>query len=286
MNISFNRLSVFTRNDILSQKKSIIVGSIAIFGGVLVTFILSALGGGGASYHAAMYRNVLLIGGYIIASMAFADIHKKPQGLHYLTLPGSTGERLLSRLFLVSIAWPLLLTILYSVTTIAGTLIAEPIFGNSPGVFIPGTAIRNSGVLLLTDSPRLDGIAMTAGDFWGTLGVLVSVQAVFLFGSIYFKKAAFLKVAVSSFVIMVLLGVFLALFARFVFYGDIYEMGKLINSMNTNPETFIRTFTEKDFTAFKHLLDVFSVIWDFMFYLVTPLFFWVLSFIRLRETEV
>ncbi|MFP4383219.1 MAG: hypothetical protein ACLFST_10810 [Spirochaetia bacterium] len=284
MNITIDRLYIFARNDAAAQKKSIIIGSIAIFGGVLVSFLLTALGGGNASYHGAMYRNILLIGGFIIASMAFADIHKKPQGLHYLTLPGSTGERLISRLILVSVAWPVLLTALYSLTTVAGTLIAEPLFGNSPGVFVPGAAIPYSGMLLVINSGHEAETVMTSRDFWETLGILVSGQAVFLFGSIYFKKSAFLKVAVSSFGVFVLFGAFFALIARMVFGANIDEIIKVVNNGDTY--SFISSISEKDFTPFVRLMDVFRVIWSFIFYLITPVFFWVLSSIRLRETEV
>jgi hypothetical protein len=284
MNMTLNRIFIFARNDVATQKKSIIIGSIAIFGGVLVSFLLTALGGGSAGYHAAMYRNVLLIGGFIIAGMAFADIHKKPQGLHYLTLPGSTGERLVSRLILVSVAWPILITALYSLTTIVGTLIAEPLFGSSPGVFVPGAAIPDSGMLLVINAEHEGTTVMTGRDFWETLGVLVSGQALFLFGSIYFKKSAFLKAAVSSFGVFVLLAAIYALIARLLFAGNINDIIRMANSGDTY--RFINTMSEKDFTPFMELLDVFKVIWDFMFFLITPVFFWILSFIRLRETEV
>lgn len=73
--------------------------------------------------HDNNFSSSLLIGGFILTSLAFNDLSSTLRRYHYLTLPASTFEKFFCMWLLTSFGWILLFTICFT----AYTFIANPI---------------------------------------------------------------------------------------------------------------------------------------------------------------
>lgn len=255
MTLNPRRTWRLVKNDVVANYKNAAIGLGAASGVILLLTVLTNIGGSSSAFHVPVYTNLLLIGGYIVASIAFVDLHDDRKGLHYLTLPGSLLEKYVGRVLLTSVGWAIVSTVAYMVVTLVGAGLAEWFFGSSHGVFVPSSSWS-----------------------WNLIATYLVSQSIFVFGSIYFKKAAFLKTVLAIFVAVVVYAVFLALSARLIFFDSFAR--------------FIPTQTEMD--ALQTMLApralryeaVLERIGDIVGWTLVPIFFWTAGYLRLRETEV
>jgi hypothetical protein len=88
--------------------------------------------------HAESHSFALIVGGFILSSLAFSDLTNSLKRQHYLTLPASTLEKFLSMWLLTSVGWIVLLTIVYTVYAFVANLIAPVFFSHVTfGAFAP-----------------------------------------------------------------------------------------------------------------------------------------------------
>jgi hypothetical protein len=135
-----------------------------------------------------------------------------------------------------------------------GTLIVSPFGANNPGVFLP-----------------------TAVEMWQTIGLYLVTQSFFLFGSIYFKKAAFFKTILLLGAASFALGLVYVLSARLIFHEAFVGFGETVGPIE---EVFAPE------AGFERLVRALNVVGDVFLWAITPIFFWVVGYLRLRETEV
>ena len=83
------RTAVLMRNDVVASYRNLIIGFGAVCGAILVLYVLTTIGGGSEAFHVPVFTLFMLIGGYIVASLTFGDLHDDRKGVHYLTVPGS-----------------------------------------------------------------------------------------------------------------------------------------------------------------------------------------------------
>jgi hypothetical protein len=257
MELNPPRIGILMRHDLQMNMKSLLsaAGTIAVI--VFVAFVIASWTADGAAdladFHPSLFLNVLLIGGLVVSSVAFSQMHEPTKGMHYVMLPGSTIEKYLARLLLTSVGWTVLAIVVYTASTLVAAAVAMPIFGETPGVFLP------LGV-----------------DIWRGIAIYLVTQSIFLFGSIYFKKVAFLKTTLSLWLIAFVLGLVYATAARIAF-ADAFvgfleaEDFESVYQVNANLES---------------LVDTLSVVGRILWWTVTPLFFWIVGVLRLKETEV
>jgi len=256
------RLWLQMRNDILSNGRSLLVAMAAAGGVIIGLSILTSIGyidephiGGGRAFHIPMYSTFLLLGGFIVTSLAFSDLHDERKGMFYLSLPGSILEKYLSRLLQTSVLWAIGATVVYFVASLIGAGISELLFGGSHGGYFP----------------------LTLADLDIVLNYLV-MQSIFLFGSIYFKKSAFIKTVLLLIVFAFSYAFVMAVAGRIVFASEFAHIIPRDEEMNRLGEKFVELGPRLERPA-----EVMGTIFN---YAIQPIFFWVIGFLRLRETEV
>lgn len=258
LTLSPRRVGILMRHDLAINLKSTLTGFATVAGVVVALFLISAATGGDGSgdFHASLFANILLIGGFVVSSVAFSDLNDPKNGIHYLMLPGSTVEKYLAKLLLTSVGWTVAVTVIYTVASALGAAIASIAFAQHPGVFVP--ADRSA---------------------WNTIAGYLVTQSIFLFGSVYFRKVAFLKVVLGAIGVAFSLGLIYLLAARVIF-ADAFvgllsvqaeEWEQMVRVTSPNADAFFRTL---------------GVIGDVFTWAVMPIFFWIAGFMRLRETEV
>ncbi len=80
--------------------------------------------------HYNSYASTLLMGGFILSSLAFHDLGNTLRRYHYLTLPASTFEKFIGMWLLTSVGWILLYTLTYTVYTVVVNPIGHLLFSH------------------------------------------------------------------------------------------------------------------------------------------------------------
>ena len=78
--------------------------------------------------HYAGFTFTLLIGGFILSSMAFRDLHNNLKRYTYLTLPASTVEKFISMWLLTSVGWILLYLVFFTIYVPFANSIGQIVF--------------------------------------------------------------------------------------------------------------------------------------------------------------
>jgi hypothetical protein len=254
MTLNPQRTGLLIRNEALKSRAPIIMLA-ATAGTVFVLYVLTCIGGASPEFHEPVYTISLVVLGYILSSFAFAEVHDARTGAYALTSPGSLLEKYVSRILLTSVGWAIAITVVYIATTAAAAGVAQLLFGRSHGVFL-----------------------LNQGWMWKLIAAYIVSQGVFVLGSIYFRKAAFLKTVLAATLIAILFGIFFMIAWRVVYWGAFAafcpteeEMTALMN-INT--------------PAAGRLVDVLKRIGDVLRWTLLPVFTWIVGYLRLRETEV
>jgi hypothetical protein len=261
LTFSPQRLGLLIRHDLASQRKSLTTGFLVIAGVAFGIFVLASATGGTSAVLANVFVNVLLIGGYVTSSMAFSELHDSKTGTHYVMLPGSTLEKYTAKLLITSVGWTVAVIVVFAIGTVLGYLVSLVFFAENPGVYLPASR----GV-------------------WISIGTYLVTQSIFLFGSIYFRKVAFLRTALSVIVVAISLGIIYLIAIRIFFapaFTGVFETVRGVEQMITGPNGA----SISEFAA-QSILPVFETLQKVLLWVVTPVFFWVVGVMRLRETEV
>ena len=197
---------------------------------------------------------ITFITGIFITSIAFAatifsELRSKTSSLMYLSLPASSLEKLISKIIISHIIRPLSFFIAGFSGIILAFVFKHQIFSTDFEDFL-------REFVDVTISPYFILIIIISA-------MMLSIS-IFTFGSVYFKRAAFIKTLLSLLVIFTIWAVLNACvsYIIFTYFGS---------------ETHIHyTYVES------HIYKIISicVMW------IVTIFFWVLSYFRLRETEV
>ena len=243
------------KNDILTSYRTLLIAVGAVTGVLLVINVSSALSSDSWSFHLPFYPLVLFIGGFLLTSSAFAELHHNQKSYVYLTLPCSILEKFLCKLLLTSIGYVAGSMIFYYIFSAMAAGINMLIFGVTYPLFNPFHAVilRCVSIYLVT-------------------------QSIFLFAAVYFKNHAFIKLLLSLFALSLAIGLFTALAGRIIFWDYFSGFGRIEHFGFADPFAF------QDFM--KSFAITFSKIAEIIFWAVMAPFFWILSFLRLKETEV
>jgi hypothetical protein len=177
--------------------------AMAVVGGVfIVTSLLAAVGrgggmamGGAADFRLGYFRNALFLGGFILTSLAFREVRKGGGGVFYFTLPGSLLEKFLAKLLLTSVGYAVGCILFFTAASGVSLLITTLLFGAGTG----------AGVL----NPVHPAVLRMAA-------VYLVTQGIFLLGSIWFQRLAFLKTVLWVLIIAVGAGIVFSVAARLI----------------------------------------------------------------------
>lgn len=175
---SFTRFQLVLERYVALNQRTWLIGFLSIAGFLLVIAILPFLSnmftvqqpGFPAVREPAIFFYVL--GGLILTSLIFNEIHTPTKAFQFLTLPSTTFEKLAAAWFSA--------TIIYTVAAMAGifilSILIETIKGINTGTWTP-FAIFNPFTSEILD----------------TVLIFFFYQSIFLLGAVYFQKNNFLK---------------------------------------------------------------------------------------------
>jgi len=191
---------------------------------------------------------LIFIGGYVLTSMAYSEIHTPARSQFFLTLPATTLEKLLSHWLITSVLYILLANVLLSVVLLAGNSIAYLVWGSNISVFNP----FGPGNLKL-------------------MAIYLSTQSVFFLGALYFRKNNFLKTILSLFALGTAINIIVLLFVMIVFGKPGFD-GADLEMIDSDLKFWVE--------------ETFPVIMKAIFYWILGPFCLLVSFFRLKEREV
>jgi hypothetical protein len=250
--------------DFAGAYRSMLVAMAAVGGTVILVSALTVLGMkisgarfGAPNFYANLFNNVLFLGGFIVTSLAFREVHQNGGGVFYLALPASSLEKFASKLLTTSVGYALGSVVFTTAVAAVSELINRLVFGFGHAFVNPFDA-----------------------RVYEALGYYLVAQSVFLLGSIWWRKLAFLRtwgllVAVASGVALVG-GITL----RIVFHP--YFHGGTINLSDVPGwENLIRQAS----LGYGPLAGMGRVL-RIVFLAATAPVCWLIGWLRLRDTEV
>ncbi|WP_299452817.1 hypothetical protein [uncultured Microscilla sp.] len=119
------RFGWLLKAELYRSKRGIIMAFAITFGLLLLNLWLEPLVSTSPVYdaHPENYALALFMGGFALSSLAFSDLGNHLKQYHYLALPASTLEKLLTMWLLTTLGWVLSFSLMYYVYT----LIANPL---------------------------------------------------------------------------------------------------------------------------------------------------------------
>ncbi len=197
---------------------------------------------------------VLLIGGFINASLAFRDFHKVYNRAQYLSLPGSSLEKVLVKWFYSN---PLFI----AVTSLIFYIVAQ-VFMRIQGTWTGNTYVNE---IFVSDL------------YWRLVGVYFIIHSVFFLGSIVFNRGAIFKTLVVLLLIAMVIILINAVWFRILFaeyFDSFWSMTPRDGNIN---------FGNK-YQQFDDIPQIKFFVFAFKFILAPVL--WVASIFKLSEKEV
>jgi len=254
--ISPNRLLFLLKRDILSNINTTLI----VFGAVTaVIFLISAImaynNAPSGQLYFSLFTNLLFIGGFIVTSMIFKEMHKKETAQNYLLLPASNFEKFFSRLLISTIGFAIITVIGITVISYLSEGVNSLIFKRHNEIFNPFTKT-----------------------VWLLMAHYIVAQSIFFLGAVFFRKYHFIKTINVIFLIQFSLSLIAVIFIRIIFF-DFFEGFFGLNetsfqiqwdALNINPEIIKRLFTTG----------------KILYWLVPAPLFWTISYFRLTEAEV
>ena len=186
----------------------------------------------------------------IIFSGQIFSILGKPQGaMNYLMLPASTGEKLATNIILTHFYYPILLIAVSCLGILASSFVCALIYQD-------GLTLKHIFLFQMFDN--------SAKVIWLTILFTFLCNAVTTFGSIFFRRKAAIKTILCVFAFMFIL----------------FILSMIIVLSVISSESVLLMFVNYIKDSSTAILVFSSVV---MILLVA--FFWILSYLRLRETE-
>jgi hypothetical protein len=258
------RLFLLFKRDFVDGYRALLITAAAVGGSIIVISFLSALAGSrGSDMYTPFYIGFLCLGGLIFTSESFKEMHVAGTGPFYLTLPGSRFEKFACKLLVSSVGFALGAILLTTVAAGISELINRAVFGAGNLMFNP-----------------LGEVSLIAAASY------LVYQSVYLLGSVWFKKLAFLKTTL----VVSLLSIFLMIFAGLMFrlvFSDFF------NGWNFTPtvEAFMNQWFTAHFPNEQAVLswmrsDGFVIALKALWWGCLAPVCWIIAYIKLGETEV
>lgn len=247
---SIQRFLLLIKRHVVINLKTWLVGFGAIGGLLILIALLQAYHSGGVfSVHLIFNTGMtfIFIGGYMVTSMAYNEIHAPARSQFFLTLPATTSEKLLSHWFLTSVIYIVLANLMLFAVLLLASLIAALVFGSAIDLFQPFT---------------IENIRL--------MGIYIVTQSVFFLGAVYFRKNNLLKTILSVFVLLMVLGMWTGL-AMWLAFGP--DQRAISQEMVSPALANFMEYTVPDIARF-------------LFWILLAPFLLIISYFKLKEREV
>ncbi len=242
------RIGRLLLNDLWLEWHGYLVTAASITGVAVLIWGVLPTGATTTVYESFLDPAVLVLGGFLFASRGFSRLHTSHTAIDYLMLPARVSEKFVSRLLQTAVLYPVATVLLCLLISVL-VMLTQMLLGRTPtGVYTPFTEATLRATLFY-----------------------LTAHAAFLAGSAYFATKPFIKTVLVGvgFVFATLL--YAAVLARLLLL-DLHH----IDWMR------IQQLAMVDWTAWK---DPLKVVMRVAWYATAPLL-WVVTYLRLRETEV
>ena len=255
------RIGLLMKKEIFYQRRApwIIVG--AVFIALMFFHILMASEKPGPNdlpaNHIIFYIITLLTLGTIFTSSAFNELNYKSSAHHYLSIPASTLEKLISKWLVTGFLFVVAFNVFYFLYTLLSNVLTSSLFGISAPTFNP-----------FEPQLELDGFTPF---FFSKL--YLAFHTVYLAGAIYFGKFAYFKTVIAqSTISLIMIGLIAGLTSLFMwpFWG----------------ENFANIRVQHDDWLMDKIGVVLPTIGWMLLFVVFPLWMLSYSYFKLKETEV
>ncbi len=200
----------------------------------------------------------LLIAGYFTAANAFRIFSHTPGSMHYLLIPATHSEKLVSNIIINTVYFFLAFLVTYIVGTFFGIHLDNMIFNHHNPV----------NFNLFNDSfNSLNGV----NNFLILFYSFAVIQAVAITGSLFFKRSAAMKTLLVIFTVIFILGII-----------EVTMLKLMFNTYELSGETLKLQIGAAEFND---LFPAVKIIGKIIGLAILP-FFWIVSYFRLTEKEV
>jgi hypothetical protein len=243
-----SRFWLLLKMELYRSRKGILIALVIIFGLLFTGFILENIFAGKKVFdsHPAGYAFFLLLGGFIISSLAFNDLSNPLRRYNYLTLPASTFEKFISMWFLTCVVWIVVFTLAYTVYTMIANTIGYLFFSN----------VTFPAFWPLTKTPI------------NAIKYYIVIQGIFLVGAVYFRGYVFPKTIFTLLLFGIVSGIIF-----YIIMADLFHSNVECTLEECNP------MKEKSFC------QIWQVIQWMFWWMLAPLC-WLSTFLGLKDQEV
>ncbi|ANI89155.1 hypothetical protein A9P82_07540 [Arachidicoccus ginsenosidimutans] len=263
---SFKRLLLLIQKQFSENVKLYLYGTLALLGLLAIVMFLWVLFGGNSYSGNTLFEFYLMglfILGAIFASFSFSMLSSKDKGIYWLTLPASHGEKLACALFYNVLVFTVVYTLCYLLVAKGAAEYVSELVCKHPEKY--------HFYHINWSKPK--------GSSWEELRCVLyaffAVQALYLLGSVYFKKYSFVfTTAVGALLIIAFIFFIKSLSASFNKYGATFD---IVNAHGTANGVWQKEY------FFNHTV---SGIIIFLAKFIWAPFFWLVTWFRLREKEI
>jgi hypothetical protein len=204
--------------EIFCSRKALLIAIVITLGLLKVGFLLTGIFSNSLSVdaHTANFTFLLLVGGFILSSMAFHDLSNPASKYRYLTLPASVFEKFLSMWLLTCFGWILIFSITFLIYSWFAGVLGPLLFRQM--TFVPFDLFSESSI--------------TAIRYY------IVLQGIFLVGAVHFRGYAFPKT-----IFTLIIACFICGFIFYMISSDIFRY-------EVDWDSSCNLFQEKNLTRF------------------------------------
>lgn len=250
--LDINRLGLLLKRYFVENKKR----ELTFWGIATVIFTLIHLSGShGKSVSVEVF---IYIAGLIFAARTFKIFGYTPGGMHFLLIPATHFEKLVSGIILNTFYFFGMMMITYAVGTVLGTVAGNIFFETSNPVQFAFFHYDQS----------MNMVGHVGANLFSKFIGFALIQAVFMVGSLYFKRNAAGQTFLALSVFFIILVIIELLLIK-VTFGTYHLNGQMINLSISGDDILFRT----------------KQIGTIVKYSLIP-FFWIVAYFRLIEKQV
>lgn len=246
---SFNRLGLLIKRYFIENKQR----ELSFWGIVIVVFMIM--------HDSSTIEMFLYVTGFIFAARMFKVFSYTPGGMHYLLIPATHIEKLVTTILLSTVYYFIMILITYTIGNLLGTTIGNAIFSMNHPVSLDFFQMESLSKVWGNTVVQHKGLV----DIFFTFAL---IQSIFLMGSVYFKKNAIGRTIMTFIAISILLGIIEVIIFKLTF-----------GSFNLRDQSFNLSISGDN------LFPGFEAATQYLKYLMIP-FFWLVSYFRLTEKQV
>ncbi|MDD4971004.1 MAG: hypothetical protein PHT07_16370 [Paludibacter sp.] len=246
---SFNRLGLLIKRYFIENKQR----ELSFWGIVIVVFMIM--------HQSTSIEMFLYVTGFIFAARMFKVFNYTPGGMHYLLIPATHVEKLVTTILLSTVYYFSMILITYTIGNLLGTALGNAIFSMNNPVSLDFFQMESISKVWGNTVVQHRGLV----EIFFTFAL---IQSIFLMGSVYFKKNAIGRTIMTFIVISISLGIIEVIIFKLTF-----------GSFNLRDQSFNLSISGDN------LFPGFEAATQYLKYLMIP-FFWLVSYFKLTEKQV